>query len=68
MCEVSVAFFFQALPLARGGLAQSFRIQFVQVQAGLKRLEHLEGFEASQRNGTQELLEVLRALAEENVG
>jgi hypothetical protein len=39
----------------------------VQVQARLEGLEHLKGLQAAERDRTQELLELIRAHAEENV-
>jgi hypothetical protein len=40
----------------------------MQVQPRLERFKHLEGFQAAERHGTKELLEVIRAQPEENIG
>ena len=40
----------------------------MQMQTCLERLEHLEGFQTAERNGAKELLEIIRAQPEENIG
>jgi hypothetical protein len=40
----------------------------MQVQSRLERFKHLEGFQASERDGSKELLKVIRSQPEENIG
>ena len=62
-----VVMFAEAGEEAGGGLAQGLRIELVEIETGLDAFEDLVGFQAPERNGAQELLEVVFAQAKKDV-
>ncbi len=62
-----VVVFPDASPHARLGLAQGLRVQLVHIEARLHAVEELKRLEAAERDGADQLLEVLLTEAKKDI-